>query len=422
MNKFKQAQKLISELKQRQMWNNCTNETKLIAALEQDKGCYLGFDPTAASLHLGNYLGICVLKHFQLHGFKTCAVLGGATGMIGDPSFRDRERQLLSDDVINVNSAKIAKQLQQLVACDQFVNNMEFYSDMNVIAYLRDVGKLINVNYLLEKESLKERLKTGLSYTEFSYPLMQGWDFLSLYRKYQVHIQIGGSDQWGNITTGLEIIRKILANDDNNGEAFAGLTFNLLTDCRGKKFGKSENNALFLDPTLTHPYKIYQFLLNSDDLDVHKYLLNLTFLSIAEITQIMDQHNANPVKKFAQTRLAFQLVRDIHGDRVAQQCVDLSHKLFYGETKNLSVDDFVALSSVLNTVTTQTSIKLVDALVQTKLVASMAEAKRLIRGGGVGVFGDKVSDPEMELTPKNAIDNYVLLQKGKKNHALIVWQ
>ncbi|MDQ0514151.1 tyrosyl-tRNA synthetase [Mycoplasmoides fastidiosum] len=420
MNHFaNQAQLLLQELSARKLLADCTSEPKLIAALTANKKTYIGFDPTAQSLHLGNYVGICILKHFKNFGFQTVAVLGGATGLVGDPSFKKSERQLLTLETVQDNGLKIATQLSRYSQCDLVVNNLDFYAEMNLIHFLRDVAKLINVNYLLEKEALSERLKTGLSYTEFTYPLLQGWDFWCLYQKYDVAIQAGGSDQWGNITTGIEIVRKMSQEEQANA---VGITFNLLTDYQGQKFGKSEGNALFLDPELTSPSQIYQFLINSADQDVEKYLLALTFIPLAEIQMIVQQHQQNPKLRSGQKKLADQLILDLFGTAELKRCQTMTKLLFADSENDFSVNEYTVLEQNLVTITINKSTKLIELLVQTQLSSSLGEARKLIQANGIKVNNQKVTDVNLIVSQANMQTSYLLLQKGKKSFALVKWQ
>lgn len=406
---------LIDELKQRNLFYDCTNQTKLKLALENNYGIYIGFDPTAPSLHLGNYVGLCVLKHFKKFGFKTIAVIGGATGLIGDPSFKNYERKLLDNQIAINNGLKIKDQLYKYSNCDLVVDNYDFYQKMNVVDFLRNVGKLINVNYLLEKEALKERLRTGLSFTEFTYPILQGWDFWCLYKNYNIAIQAGGSDQWGNITTGIEMIRKI-SNEDLN---VAGLTFNLLTDNQNNKFGKSEGNALFLDSNLTNSYLIYQFLLNTDDKDVEKFLKALTFLTIDEINLVCQKHFKNPQFRLGQKKLANQIIYDLYGDNELIKCQTLAKILFENQDKNLSNNDYKILADNIPFLKVNKSQKLIQLLVDVGLENSLGNARKLIMNNGLQINSKKISDLNYIVNP--SIDlQYLLVKKGKKKYALFL--
>ena len=289
---------ILQELKDRGILDNITSQEKF-KKLSKNSGVYIGFDPTALSLHLGNYIQITILKRFQKAGFKTFAVVGGATGMIGDPSGKSQERNLLDQETLKQNKNKIKKQLNSFEL--NVIDNLDFYKNTNVIEFLRDTGKLLNISYMLNKEIVKTRIDSGISFTEFAYQLIQGWDFYQLYKKHQVKVQIGGSDQWGNITAGTEIIRKKIG-DKNNA---VGITTKLLTTSSGKKFGKSEGNALFLDKNITSPFEIHQYILNTPDKDVSKLLKWLTFLSINEISHIMQKHAKNPKERLAQKKISW---------------------------------------------------------------------------------------------------------------------
>lgn len=318
---------LINDLKNRNILNNIANEEKLYL-LDKNISVYAGFDPTAKSLHLGNYIQIATLLRFKQFGIKPIAIIGGITGMIGDPSFRSSERQYLDEKVLLENKAAIIKQLKSFDL--EVIDNLDFYKGWTIVDFLRNIGTLINVNYLLNKENIATRLEQGLSFTEFSYTLLQGWDFKTLYEKYNVKIQLGGSDQWGNITTGLEMIRK-LYGEKNDAVAIVA---NLLLDESGKKFGKSTGGgSLWLDKELTSPYSIYQFLLNQSDEKVNELLNWLTFLDVNEIKQIIIKHNENKAQRYAQKILAYEVVKDIHSKEIASQCKNISDILFSKDKK-----------------------------------------------------------------------------------------
>ena len=303
-------QRLIADLTARGMINNITNLDKL-TTLQAGDGIYIGFDPTATSLHLGNYVQIIMLKHFAKAGLKPFALLGGATGMIGDPSFKASERILLDQITLNQNRIAIQKQLEQFGFT--VIDNATFYQDMNILDFLKVVGKKINLSYLTSKEAIRSRLTRELSYTEFSYSLLQGYDFYKLYQDHNVKVQAGGSDQWGNITTGLELIRK------NCGQANAlGITINLLTKANGEKFGKSVSGALWIDPNQTNPKQLHDFLFNQPDEEVEKLLKWYTMLSLPAITKLMVMHRQNPEQKLAQQELARRVVWDLHHVKIKE--------------------------------------------------------------------------------------------------------
>lgn len=313
---------IVEELKLRGIFKDISNYEKFLK-LQKEAGVYVGFDPTAQSLHLGNYIQIVNLLRFKKHGYKTIAILGGATGMIGDPSFRDAERQLLDNETLLINKNKIKQQLEKFGI--QVIDNYDFYKDMSIIDFLRNVGKLVNISYMLSKDSVSKRIEKGLSFTEFSYQLIQGWDFASLYKRENICIQFGGSDQWGNITTGLDIIATLYGKEHKA----VAITANLLTDSSGNKFGKSTGGgSLWLDQYMTKPYQMYQFLLNQPDSEVEKLLKWLTFLSVEEIEKIIQEHREHPQNKLAQKSLAFEVIKDIHSELDANKAILVSELLF----------------------------------------------------------------------------------------------
>lgn len=403
---------LINELKMRGIIKDITNEQK-ISKLKTGDGVYIGFDPSAISLHLGNYIQIAILRRFAIFGIKPFAVIGGATGMIGDPSGKSDERYLLDEKNINKNKKAILKQLQNFEI--EVIDNLDFYKNMSMISFLRDVGKHLNVNYMINKEIVKRRLDSGISFTEFSYQLIQGWDFKILHDKHNVKIQIGGSDQWGNITAGVELIRKTT----NQINTALGMTTNLLTTSSGKKFGKSENNALWLDKTLTSPYDLYQYLFNSDDQNVEKFLKWLTFLSLPSIEDIMEKHQQNSHLRHAQKYLAYEVVKDIHGKEEADIAVRISN-IFFGEEKivNISNQEFIALIKHLPVLQFKND-SLLNFLVNNKIVVSKREGRYLMSHQAIELNGQIIDDENYLIKNKPFKKNYSILKKGKKSYFLI---
>lgn len=399
---------ILTDLKNRGILHSITNETKF-AKLKTDNKIYIGFDPTANSLHLGNYVQISQLLRFQQYGYQAVAVLGGATGMIGDPSGKSAERNLLTTIEIKENKKALKKQLEKFSL--KVVDNLDFYKKMSFLDFLRQVGKLININYMLSKDVVASRLTTGISFTEFTYQLIQGWDFKCLYENYDVKVQLGGSDQWGNITTGIEIIRKVFGDDHQA----VGITSNLLTTASGKKFGKSENNAIWLDKNLSSPYTLYQYLLNIDDQDVAKLLKWLTFLSLNKIEKIIKTHQEKPYLRKAQKVLAFQLVTDIHSEKEANKALEISEALFgKGKISNLNEQDLLQLANAIPTLKTDNK-QLIELLVECKAAVSKREAREFLNTNGISLNGVKVNSPQIFLEKK-----VNLVKKGKKNYFLII--
>lgn len=360
---------------------------------------YIGTDPTADSLHIGHYASFVTAKRLMLHGHKPIILVGGATGLIGDPR-PTAEREIISKETVEKNIIGLTKQVKMLLdeKCE-VVNNYEWTKDITFLDFLRDIGKYINVNYMLNKDIISRRLDTGITYAEFSYTLLQGYDFLHLYKNKNCVLQAAGSDQWGNITTGIELIRKIL------GKEAYGFTMPLILDKQGKKFGKSEGNALWLDKEKTSPYKIYQYLINSDDTKVEEYLKVFTFLSKEEIESIMEEQNKAPELRLAQKTLAFEVVKDLHGVEEAQIARQTSIDIFSGK-----MNDEMSTKKV-----SSSEINILDLLVSTNLSPSKSEARRLVIQGGIKVNNEKVSDPNALIK----IDN-TIVSKGKKTIIKVV--
>ncbi len=403
---------ILEDLKQRGIFNDVTNEEKL-KNLPKGAGVYIGFDPTANSLHLGNYIQIAILQKFQKAGFNPIAVLGGATGMIGDPSGKSQERTLLNDSKLLENKKAIKAQLEKYGL--KVVDNYDFYKDMTIIDFLREVGKLLNVNYMINKDVVKSRLETGISFTEFSYQLIQGWDFKTLYKEHDVHVQVGGSDQWGNITSGIEIIRKTIGDD----HTAVGLTTKLLTTSSGEKFGKSAGNALFISKELTSPFEIYQYLLNTTDTDVERLLYWTTSLEIQEVVQIMKTHNESPKDRFAQKQLAKTVVEDIHSSKDAEGAVKITEALFgSGEIASLPTELVLQLEGVVPT-TTSKGGSIIEFLVEAKAAQSNREAREFISNGAIEINGTKVDDLEFKVVPTSFDKKATVVRRGKKKFFLV---
>ncbi len=403
--------KFFNDLKSRGIIKDITNPEKL-SKLKKGAGIYIGFDPTADSLHLGNYIQIITLLRFKEAGFNPIALLGGATGMIGDPSGKSEERNLQTEKDLLKNKEAIKKQLESFGL--KVFDNFDIYKDMNVLTFLREAGKLLNVNYMINKDVVKSRLETGISFTEFSYQLIQGWDFKELYMNNGVRIQCGGSDQWGNITSGVEIIRKTVGEDN---EA-VGITTNLLLDSNGKKFGKSSGGALWLDKNLCSPYKLYQYLINIADQDVEKMLLWATLLSEAKIKSIMKTHNIEPFKRFAQTELAKEIISNVHTSKDFETSVNISQALFgkqsVAELKTNEVKQLIDAITTFNSKET----KVVELLVAAEICKSNREAREFIKNKAIQINGETIESEEQKI--QNAFDGkYILVRKGKKNWFLI---
>ena len=389
---------------------------------------YVGIDPTADSLHIGHLVSIMLLKHLQMAGHKPLALVGGATGMIGDPSFKAAERKLLTVDEVQHNVDCIRKQLSKFLDFEsktngaEIVNNYDWMKDYLFLDFIRDVGKHITVNYMMTKDSVKKRMETGISFTEFSYQLLQGFDFLTLYRTKGCKLQMGGSDQWGNITTGTELIRRM-----EGGEAFA-LTCPLITKADGTKFGKTEGGNVWLDPEKTSPYKFYQFWLNCSDVDTAKYIRIFTLLSKEEIEELEKQHAEAPERRILQRALAKDITCRVHSEEDYNTAVAASELLFgKGTTEQLNSLDRPTLLSIFEGVpqfsvsrsTIESGISLVDLAAQVGMFASKGEIRRELKQNSISVNKAKVGE-DCRLSTSDILScGSILVQKGKKNYYLL---
>ncbi len=403
--------------------------------LKESSTAYIGFDPTADSLHIGHLVSVMILRHFQLAGHKPIALLGGATGMIGDPSGKSEERNLLSEATLNENQEAIKKQLAKFLDFNEnsansaeMVNNYDWMKKFSFLDFIREIGKHITVNYMMSKDSVKKRIgedsKTGMSYTEFSYQLVQATDFLELYKTKKCRLQMGGSDQWGNITTGTELIRR-----KTGGEAFA-LTCPLITKSDGSKFGKTEGGNVWLDPSRTSPYKFYQFWLNTSDDDAGKYIKIFTALGKNEIEALSEEHKDAPHLRILQKRLAKELTTMVHSAEDVQTSEEASRILFGKGTKEslikISESDFLNIFEGvprfdINNSDLENRINILDFLaVHTSICASKGEARRLIKSGGVSINKERIEDHDKMIDKKNILNSkYILIQIGKKKYSLI---
>ncbi len=361
---------------------------------------YWGTDPTADSLHLGHYSSLVTAKRLMLHGHKPILLVGGATGLIGDPR-PTAEREIISKETVEKNIEGLKSQVTRLLDNKaEVVNNYDWTKNVTFLDFLRDIGKYINVNYMLNKDIISRRLESGITYAEFSYTLLQGFDFLHLFKNKNCTLQAAGSDQWGNITTGIELIRKI------EGVEAYGFTMPLILDKTGKKFGKSEGNALWLDKEKTSPYLIYQYLLNSDDSKVIEYLKVFTFLNKEEIDDLEEKVKTEPEKREAQKTLAYEVVKDLHGVEEAEKAKKTSEEVF---TKGYSSEGMPS-----ETIEYKDNMNLMDILVMTKITTSKSEARRLIIGNGISVNNEKELNPERIFTKEEIND--LIISKGKKTH------
>ncbi len=402
---------LYEDLQWRGLIKDLSSED-LIDKLNNEKlTFYLGTDPTADSLHIGHYSTFLVAKRLQKAGHNPILLVGGATGLVGDPRGTG-EREKADAKIIQSNFEKLKAQVERLFGI-KCVNNYDWFKDVNYIDFLRDYGKYINVNYMINKDLVKRQLEIGISYAEFSYMLIQGVDFKHLHDNYGVTLQIGGSDQWGNLTTGIEIIRKL------TGEEVYAFSIPLAVDSQGKKMGKSEGNAVWLDINKTSAYELYQYLYNLEDSMMEAYLKRFTFLSKSEIEEIMKKHLEAPEKRIAQETLAHEVVRDIHGEEEYQRAVEISRALFSGDIKKLPADQIGKIFSKVDHIDIKEEENIVDFLVNGKICSSKREAREFINSGSIYVNGDKVDSLEYNVGRENALDNkYVVIRKGKKKYFL----
>nr|WP_208404535.1 tyrosine--tRNA ligase [Saccharococcus thermophilus] len=413
----------MHELEWRGLINQVTDMEGLRQLLNEEKvTLYCGFDPTADSLHIGSLLPILTLRRFQLAGHRPIALVGGATGLIGDPSGKKSERTLNPKETVQQWSNRIKEQLSRFLDFDakdnpaKIANNYDWIGSLDVITFLRDVGKNFGLNYMLAKESVQSRIETGISFTEFSYMILQAFDFLQLYQTENCRLQIGGSDQWGNITAGLELIRK------TEGEAKAfGLTIPLVTKADGTKFGKTESGTIWLDKEKTSPYEFYQFWINTDDRDVIKYLKYFTFLSKDEIEELERKLQEAPEQRAAQKALAEEMTKLVHGEDALKQAIRISEALFSGSVSELTAEEIEqGFKDVPSFEYEGEEVPLVELLVMAKIVPSKRQAREDISNGAIYVNGDRVQDINAVITKENRIEGrFTIIRRGKKKYYLI---
>lgn len=413
---------VVDDLNYRGLIEQYSSEENVRKLLSEKQTIYCGFDPSAASMHLGNFVMISTLMRLQRAGHRIIAVVGGATGMIGDPSGKSKERNLQNEDTLKANTASIKAQLERFLDLSDpekgiIVNNYDWLGHMETLDFLREYGKFFSINYMLSKEIISSRLEAGISFTEFSYQILQSIDFLTLYRKYGCKIQIGGNDQWGNLTSGLELIRKI----EGDNAPVECMTAHLLLRSDGKKFGKSEQGALFLDPALTSPYQLYQYFINATDEDAVKYLKVLSFLSKDDIENIAREHIAHPGERIAQKKLAYEVTSEIHGKEKADEAVMMSQVLFSGDVKKLTEQEIIELLGSLET-KLEGETPLLDLLVKVGAAPSKTQAKTFVEQNSVMVNGEKATDPAHVYSKAEAMfGKYLIIRRGKKNYYLGVF-
>lgn len=412
---------ILEDLKWRGAINQETDAEGLRKYLEEhdDLALYCGTDPTGDSLHIGHLIPFMILKRFQMAGYHPVIVIGGATGSIGDPSGRKTERVLQSAEQIKKNEAALTKQMENLFGTENFeiVNNNEWLGKMNLVDFLRDYGKFFQINNMLNKDVVASRLENGISFTEFTYQILQAIDFYHLNKDHDVQLQIGGSDQWGNITAGIDLIHKLEGQDR---KAF-GLTIPLMLKADGTKFGKSAGGAIWLDPEKTSPYEFYQFWLNQDDRDVIKYLKYFTFLSREEIEDLAEKVEKEPWKREAQRRLAEEVTKFVHGQKGLDEAQFITQALFKGNVKDLTVDQIEqGFKNAPSVEATRDAKNIVEFLVETKIETSKRQAREDVSNGAIYVNGERQKDTDFIVEPDSAFDGkFVIIRKGKKKYTLV---
>ena len=410
---------IIDELKWRGALNQATDEEGLKQLTEEKKiSLYCGTDPTGDSLHIGHLIPFMMLKRFQLAGHHPVIIIGGGTGAIGDPSGRKTERNLQTESQLEHNKKALTAQMVKLFGRENFtiVDNYDWLSKFSMIDFLRDFGKLFNVNTMLNKEVVASRLAAGISFTEFTYQILQAVDFLHLYKHNDVQLQIGGSDQWGNITAGIDLIHRTEGAD---AKVF-GLTIPLMLKADGTKFGKTAGGAVWLDEKKTSPYEFYQFWLNQDDRDVIKYLKYFTFLSHEEIDDLAEKVANEPWKREAQKRLAAEVTTFVHGEAATEQAIKISQLLFSGNVQDLTVEEVQqAFAGTPSVTVSATAANIIDWLVDTKIEPSKRQAREDVKNGAIRINGEKVTAEDAVIDPASHFDGkYVIVRRGKKNYTL----
>jgi tyrosyl-tRNA synthetase len=407
---------LYEDLKWRGLIYQQTDE-ELTEKLNNDKLVfYMGADPTADSLHIGHLLAYLVAKRLADYGHSPILVIGGGTGLIGDPSFKSQERKLLTIEESLKNAEGISKQVKHILPKAKIVNNYDWISSLNAIEFLRDIGKHFNVAYMMSKDSVKSRIENGISFTEFAYQIIQAWDFEHLYKNYNCVMQIGGQDQWGNITSGMELIRKIHTIEAK----VYGITFPLVTKADGTKFGKTESGTVWLDKNKTSVYEFYQYWINTADADVINRLKQFTFLEKEVIEQIETSVNENPEKRLAQRTLAEEITKLVHGEDELRKAIKVTQALFTGELFDLDLEEIEMGFKNLDSIEVENEILLVDALIELDLVKSKRQARELISSNAISINSNKESNLDYIISKKDALHNkYTIIRKGKKKYAVI---
>ncbi len=407
---------LLEELKWRDLLFDVT-DPELEKVLENEQVTfYVGADPTADSLHIGHLISYLVSKRLQDRGHHPILVIGGGTGLIGDPSGRNNERQLLTLEKSLENAEAITGQVKRILPDAEVVNNYDWISKFDVITFLRDIGKNFNIGYMMGKDSVKSRLEQGISFTEFSYQIIQSLDFMVLYRDNNCKLQIGGQDQWGNITAGLELIRK---TQEEGAKAY-GFTWPLLKKADGSKFGKTAGGAIWLDREKSSVYEFFQYWINTPDKDAVSFLKKFTFMSVEETQAIIDEFEQAPHKRLAQHKIAEELTTLVHGKEAYESALRISKALFSGDVKSLNVDEIKDGFKDVPSISISEDMNLIDLLIESGLASSKRESREFIKNNAVSINGDKVKDLEFMVTKEDAIGNeFTVIKRGKKKYALV---
>ncbi|WP_271401412.1 tyrosine--tRNA ligase [Salinicoccus roseus] len=413
---------LLEDLKYRGIIYQMTDEEKITELLDRGQlSLYCGADPTADSLHIGHLVPFLTLRRFQDHGHRPIVLIGGGTGMIGDPSFKSEERKLQTEDQIDDNVRGIKKQMERIFDFSDensavLVNNKDWLQDISLISFLRDYGKYVSLNYMLAKDAIQSRLETGISYTEFTYTILQAIDFGHLNRHYDCRMQIGGSDQWGNITSGLDLMRRVYGETEAEG-----MTIPLVTKADGKKFGKTESGNIWLDPKRTSPYEFYQFWINQSDADVIRFIKLFTFLEREEIESLEESVMTEPHLRKAQKRLAEDITAFIHGDEALAEAQRITEALFSGDIKSLSVDQIRdAFKDVPSASYTDDDMNLVKVLVETGISSSRRQAREDIKNGAIYINGERQQDIDYEIHEDDKLDSaFTVIRRGKKKYHMV---
>jgi len=404
--------KLYDELKWRGLIKDISSPELEKKLNEEQLTFYIGTDPTADSMHIGHFSSFLIATRLAKYGHKPILLIGGATGLIGDPK-PSKERQMITKDAVEKNVIGLTNQAKKIFGFE-VVNNYDWTKEINIIDFLRDYGKYINVNYMLDKDIISRRLDSGITFCEFAYTLLQGMDFVHLNETKGVTLQVAGSDQWGNITTGIELARK-----KNDVELF-GMTMPLVLDANGVKFGKTEGNALWLDKEKTSSYELYQYLINSDDACVIDYLKKLTFLTKEEIESIEKEHNTKPENRLAQKTLAREVITFLHGEEEFVKAENISKALFSGDIKNLTSEEIEIGFKGVPTIELREEQTLIDVLVNNNISSSRREAREFLNNGAISINGDVINEENTIINKENAIDNkFTIIRRGKKKYYLI---